>query len=247
MSQCFPEQGGCAAFTSWPGPHPLHNLQTNASLESAHTDFHCLGATQLAGKPHTEVWKRKKKKTTPARSFQGICQAGRISGTPKMLLSPPNLNTCDPQDLLVGFVVEEHFLTEHSAQLSTKPNLKATRSWGCSSAKGLSGAQIRPSGKGEIITRGSSQGSKRAPLLTHQGGSQPVFSILLSKEKSKPPFPYTTGSTGSPKTQCEPMLWGLEVSHVLEKHPFCLTITKTKLHLSKGSCQAWYQCRSSLR
>lgn len=137
--------------------------------------------------------KKKKKKTTPARSFQGICQAGRISGTPKMLLSPPNLNTCDPQDLLVGFVVEEHFLTEHSAQLSTKPNLKATRSWECSSAKGLSGAQIRPSGKGEIITRGSSQGSKRAPLLTHQGGRGAVSqsSQFFYPRKNQNPLSHT--------------------------------------------------------
>lgn len=145
-----------------------------------------------------------------------------------MLLSPPNLNTCDPQDVLVGFVVEEHFLTEHSAELSTKANLKANCSWECSSAKGLSGAQIRPPGKRkkEIMTRCSSQGSKGGPLLTHElvGGEisqSPQF--FYPRKKSKPPF--TVGSTGSPKIQCEPMLLGLKVNHVLQKHPLCLTIT----------------------
>lgn len=44
------------------------NLLLNASLGSAHAAFPCLGATQLACNPHTEVWKQK---TTTCKVFPG--------------------------------------------------------------------------------------------------------------------------------------------------------------------------------
>lgn len=106
---------------------------------------------------------------------------------------------------------------------------------GMLSAKRLSEAQIRPSGKRnkDIMASCSRHSSEGAPLLTKEsgGGNQQTISLILpSKAKSKHLLPFAIRSAGSPKPQHETMLLELEVSHVMEKHLLCLPVTWPKLN-----------------